>query len=166
MSLRRVAVIAVGLIAALIVAELVTSGGGSKADQAPELPGEVLVGPRVTLDSLRGDVAIVNFWASWCDPCKREAPEFAVYGRDLPDGIRLVGVNWDDARGSARAFIKRYHWRFPNLRDGSDEAGARFGLTGLPATFVIDRKGRIAETLRGPQTVAEISAAARKVASE
>jgi cytochrome c biogenesis protein CcmG/thiol:disulfide interchange protein DsbE len=165
-SLRRVAVIAVGLVAALIVAELVTSGGDSKRDRAPELPSEVLVGHRVTLDSLRGDVAIVNFWASWCDPCRREAPELARYGRELPDGVRLVGVNWDDARGSARAFIKRYGWRFPNLRDGSDEVGARFGLTGLPATFVIDRKGNIAETLHGPQTVAAISAAARKIASE
>ena len=166
MSLRRVAVIAIGLVAALIVAELVTSGGGSKSDRAPELPSEVLVGPRVTLGSLHGDVAIVNFWASWCDPCKREAPEFARFGRGLPDGVRLVGINWDDGKKSARAFIERYGWRFPNLRDGSDEVGARFGLTGLPATFVIDRNGRVAETLRGPQTVAAISAAARRVAAE
>jgi thiol-disulfide isomerase/thioredoxin len=166
MSLWRVAVIAIGLIAALIVAELVTSGGSSKADRAPELPSEVLVGPRITLDSLRGDVAIVNFWASWCDPCRREAPEFARFGRALPAGVRLVGINWDDGKKAALAFIERYDWRFPNLRDGSDKVGARFGLTGLPATFVIDRKGHIAETLRGPQTVAAIRAAAQRVAAD
>jgi thiol-disulfide isomerase/thioredoxin len=166
MTLRRVGVIAVGLVAVLIAVELATSGQGSKAARAPELPSEVLVGPRVGLDSLRGDVAIVNFWASWCDPCKREAPEFARFARSLPAGVRLVGVNWDDAKGSAQAFIKRYAWRFPNLRDGSDEVGARFGLTGLPATFVIDREGRIAATLRGPQTVSAIRDAAQRVAAE
>lgn len=166
MSLRRVAVIAVGLVAVLIAVELATSGQGSKAARAPELPSEVLVGPRVGLASLRGDVAIVNFWASWCDPCKREAPEFARFGRRLPAGVRLVGVNWDDAKSAARAFIKRYHWRFPNLRDGSGDVGAGFGLSGLPATFVIDRQGRIVSTLRGPQKVAAIRAAAERVAAE
>jgi thiol-disulfide isomerase/thioredoxin len=166
MSLRRVAVIAVGLVAALVAVELATSGQGSNAARAPELPSEVLVGPRVGLDSLRGDVAIVNFWASWCEPCKREAPEFARFARGLPAGVRLVGVNWDDSKSAARAFLERYDWRFPNLRDGSDEVGARYRLTGLPATFVIDREGRIAATLRGPQTVAAIGDAAQRVAAE
>ena len=164
--MRRVAVVAVCLVAILIVAEIATSGKGSKTSRAPELPSEVLVGPRVDLDSLHGNVAIVNFWASWCDPCKREAPAFERFSRNLPSGVRLVGVNWDDGVGAAKAFIRRYGWRYPNLRDGSDAVGARFGLTGLPATFVLDRDGRIAKTLRGPQTVAKINEAARSVAAE
>jgi peroxiredoxin len=63
-----------------------------------------------------------------------------------------VGVDWSDEAASARGFIGKYHWSFPNLRDGEGSVGYAYGLTGLPSTFVIGAGGRIEQTLRGPQT--------------
>src|SRR5436305_1437808 len=100
-----VAVVAVALVAALVVIELLTNGGGSEpaGRAAPALPREVLTRPRVTLASLRGHPVLVNFWASWCGPCKREAKHLAALSHRLPSGARLIGVDWNDALPGARA---------------------------------------------------------------
>ncbi|MEA2391649.1 MAG: cytochrome c biosis protein CcmG, thiol:disulfide interchange protein DsbE [Solirubrobacteraceae bacterium] len=70
-----------------------------------------------------------------------------------------MGVDWGDAASGARAFIRRYRWTFPVLRDSTNDVGNRFGLTGLPTTYVLDARGRVAQTLRGPQTVASLTRA-------
>jgi cytochrome c biogenesis protein CcmG/thiol:disulfide interchange protein DsbE len=113
----------------------------------------VLTGSRVDLASLRGRPAIVNFWASWCGPCRREAPELAQLSRQLGQRATLVGVDWSDGAGSAKDFVRQYGWRFPVLRDPDGSVGNRFGINGLPTSFVLDAQGRIVATLRGPQTV-------------
>src|SRR5919202_4291686 len=125
---RRLPVlIALGAVVALVVLELATSGGGGGREQArrpaPALPTAVLHGPRVTLAALRGRPAIVNFWASWCGPCRREAGELARLARALHDRASLVGVNWNDKAQNARAFIRRNRWTFPNLRDADGAVG-------------------------------------------
>jgi len=160
-----VAVVAVALVAALVVIELLTNGGGSEpaGRAAPALPREVLTRPRVTLASLRGHPVLVNFWASWCGPCKREAQHLAALSHRLPSGARLIGVDWNDALPGARAFIRHYRWTFPNLRDASGTVGNNFGLSGLPNTFVLDSHGRIKKVLIGPQTVASFEQALRTV---
>ncbi|HYY23510.1 MAG TPA: TlpA disulfide reductase family protein [Thermoleophilaceae bacterium] len=151
-------------VSALVVAELVTGTSGSDRPRtAPALPSAVLVPPRATLDSLRGRPAVVNFWASWCGPCRKEAPELTKLQRSLGGKARLVGVDWNDGLSGARAFIARHGWRFPILRDASGALGDRWGITGLPTTFVLDRSGGIARTLRGPQTVASVERAVRSV---
>jgi cytochrome c biogenesis protein CcmG, thiol:disulfide interchange protein DsbE len=129
-----------------------TSGGGRSA---PALPSEVLRGHPVTLSSLHGSPAVVNFWASWCTPCRQEAPELERFARSNP-GVAVVGVDWNDAAGSARAFIRHYGLTYRVLRDGSGSVGTSYGLSGLPTTFVLDSHGRIAATLRGPQTAADL----------
>jgi cytochrome c biogenesis protein CcmG, thiol:disulfide interchange protein DsbE len=154
----RLALVAVAVAAALVIAEVATSGGGG-ARRAPALPAEVLVPPHVTLASLSGRPALVNFWASWCHPCRREAPELQRLAALPPLGARLVGVDFTDDRAAARAFIREQGWRYPNLRDPDGTVGRRYGVEGLPTTFVIDRRGRIAETLRGPQTAATLERA-------
>ena len=75
---------------------------------------------------------------------------------------RLVGVDWSDDLGNAREFIREHEWSFPVLRD-SGEVGDAYGIGGLPVTFVLDRRGRIVETLPGPQTRADLEAALRSV---
>jgi len=156
----RLALVAVGIAAAVVVAEVATSGGGG-ARRASALPSEVLVPPRVTLASLRGRPALVNFWASWCHPCRREAPELQRFAARPPNGARLVGVDFTDDRGAARAFIREHSWDYPNLRDPDGTVGCRYGVEGLPITFVLDRRGQIVDTLRGPQTTASLERAAR-----
>jgi cytochrome c biogenesis protein CcmG/thiol:disulfide interchange protein DsbE len=162
---RRYLIVAALVIGALAVLELATSGGGGKdrgRRAAPSLPAEVLTPPRATIASLRGKPALVNFWASWCGPCDREAPELRRFSRRLNGRATLVGVDWNDALGGARKFINKNGWAFPNLRDGNGVTGNRYGLSGLPNTFVLDANGRIVKVLRGPQTVAGLEAALRE----
>jgi cytochrome c biogenesis protein CcmG/thiol:disulfide interchange protein DsbE len=158
---RRYLLVAALVIGALAAVEVATSGGGGSGHgrRAPALPAEVLTPPRATLASLRGKPALVNFWASWCGPCSKEAPELARLQRALGGKGTLVGVDWNDARSGARAFVRKHRWTFPNLRDPDGAVGNRYGLNGLPNTFVLDRDGRIVKVLRGPQTVAEFQRA-------
>jgi cytochrome c biogenesis protein CcmG, thiol:disulfide interchange protein DsbE len=148
--------LAVAAVAAIVVVEILTSGSGDTAGEpAPELPTSVLQPPKVTLADLRGGPALINFWASWCDPCRQEAPELERLSRSLPSGSHLVGVDYTDQEDSARGFIRSYNWTFPILSDPDGIYGARYGFSGLPATVAIDAKGRIVQTLRGPQTVSD-----------
>jgi cytochrome c biogenesis protein CcmG/thiol:disulfide interchange protein DsbE len=160
---RRYLLVAALVIGALAAIEVATSGGGGAGHgrRAPALPAEVLTPPRATIASLRGRPALVNFWASWCGPCSKEAPELARLQRALGGDGTLVGVDWNDARSGARAFVRKHGWTFPNLRDADGAVGNRYSLTGLPNTFVLDREGRIVKVLRGPQTVAEFQRALR-----
>jgi cytochrome c biogenesis protein CcmG, thiol:disulfide interchange protein DsbE len=155
-----IAAVAVG--AAIATIALFDRGGGAPAPGrlAPELPREVLVPPRATLASLRGRPAAVVFWASWCEPCRQEAPGFARLSHRLRGRASLVGVDWEDERGAALAFVRRYGWRFPVLR-ASGLSGGRYDLVGLPTTLILDRSGRIATVLRGPQSAAGLARALR-----
>jgi cytochrome c biogenesis protein CcmG/thiol:disulfide interchange protein DsbE len=151
-GLAVVACVAGGVVAA----EVLTAGGDTTARPAPELPREVLAGPRTDLASLRGKPALVNFWASWCEPCKEEAPELKRFDREVGDRAALVGVDWGDAAGNAREFIAKAGWRYPVLRDPSQRVGTAYGLNGLPTTFVLDADGNIRRTLQGPQTLSSL----------
>lgn len=133
---------------------------GREGRAAPTLPSEHLSGSSVTLASLHGHPALITFWASWCEPCEREAPALERFSLSLGAHAALVGVNWSDpSLSAARSFLKRYRWTFPNLRDPRGTVGLAYGVTGLPTTFVIDRAGRVRSTLRGPQTQQTLAAA-------
>ena len=146
--------------AALAVAGLVAAGAFKATSgahrSAPALPSEVLHGRPVTISSLRGTPALINFWASWCTPCREEAPQLERFARSHDGRVSVVGVDWNDAAGSARAFIRRYGLTYGLLRDGSGSAGSAYGISGLPTTFVLDSRGHIAATLRGPQTAEDL----------
>jgi thiol-disulfide isomerase/thioredoxin len=152
----RGTLLALALVAGLVAAELLGGSGNGSGREAPALPGAVLIPPRATVASLRGKPAAINFWASWCGPCRQEAPQLEHLGRSLHGEARLVGVDWDDGLAGAKAFARRYRWSFPVLRDTSGEVGERYGVVGLPTTFILDPGGRIVETLRGPQTVQSV----------
>jgi cytochrome c biogenesis protein CcmG/thiol:disulfide interchange protein DsbE len=164
---RRAVVPAVAavLVVGLIAFEVLSSGSSGKAKPAPPLPSAVLQAPRATLATLRGKPALINFWASWCDPCRQEAPELERFDRSLHGAGRLVGVDYTDRAGSARSFIHKYGWTFPVLSDPNGTYGARYAFSGLPTTVVLDSRGRIVETLRGPQTVADLQGALESAAS-
>jgi cytochrome c biogenesis protein CcmG/thiol:disulfide interchange protein DsbE len=147
------------VVVAFVVAEVLSGSSGKQGRRlAPALPTQVLVGPRVSLASLRGRPVIVHFWASWCGPCLKEAPELAQLSSELHGRATLVGVDWSDSVASARTFVRKHHWTFPVLVDHDGSVGNRYDLAGLPSTFVLDRQGRIVKRLIGPQTAAGLLA--------
>jgi thiol-disulfide isomerase/thioredoxin len=154
----RWAAVAALLVGVLVVVEL-ASGSGSDNDgrQAPPLPTKALRPPAVDLAELHGKPALVDFFASWCGPCAEEAPTLRKLSASLGDKATVVAVDWDDAGGPARAFVRKHGWTFPVLADPSGSVGESYGVTiGLPTSFVLDPEGRIVATFRGPQSVATL----------
>jgi len=106
-----------------------------------------------TLSSLRGKPVVLNFWASWCDPCKSEA---AVLQRDWASyhsrGVVFLGVDYHDLDSDARRFVRAHALTFPMLADGSGNVTSRYGISQVPETYVLNRQGRVVAHLRGPLT--------------
>ena len=144
---------------ALAAVVLIAGTRSTSRRAAPPLPRQALTPPAVTLASLRGKPALINFWASWCHPCQEEAPRLQRFAARLGGRGRLVGVDYSDALRDARVFIRRYRWTFPVLRDDSGTTGAAYDIPGLPTTVVLDPQGRIVKTLVGPQTQRTLEAA-------
>ena len=114
------------------------------------------MGPPTRLADLRGRPTLVSFWASWCGPCRREAGALARFAARVRGRANVVGVDYTDSLISAWTFVKRYHWTFPNFRDGDGATGDRYGLAGLPTTFVLDARSRIVAVLTGEQTESKL----------
>lgn len=125
------------------------------AGKRPVAPATTLAklggGAPVALSSYRGKVVVLNFWASWCGPCRREAPILQRWQHKLSaQNATVVGIDVLDVTGDARKFIAQYGLKYPQLRDGDGSHLKRFGVVGYPETIVLDRRGRIAATARGP----------------
>lgn len=117
------------------------------AGDKPLAPGFTLArlsGPgKVSLASFRGHPVVVNFWASWCAPCKAEAPLLEqAYRKWSARGVRFVGIDGGDFSSDARAFLARRGITYLNLQDHSERVVGAWGLTGFPETFFLDAQGR------------------------
>jgi cytochrome c biogenesis protein CcmG, thiol:disulfide interchange protein DsbE len=107
-------------------------------------------GPAVPLSSYRGKVVVLNFWASWCPPCKGEAPVLHRWQPRLTaKGGTIVGVDVLDVSSDAEKFVREHQLDFPHLRDQDGSRLKSFEIVGYPETIVLDRQGRIAATSRG-----------------
>jgi cytochrome c biogenesis protein CcmG/thiol:disulfide interchange protein DsbE len=95
------------------------------------------------LSSLRGKVVVLNFWASWCQPCKLEAPDLAASAKKWSGRVVVLGVDVNDPSGDARGFMRKYGITYPIVHDNKNVTSPKYGLTGLPETFFLDRRGRI-----------------------
>jgi len=103
-----------------------------------------------TLSSLRGRVVVLNFWASWCEPCQTEAPLLERAQSTLArHGGTVLGVTYLDTSPDSESFVRHYHLTYPNLRDNSGAFAHSYGTDQLPESFVIDRDGHIAAISRG-----------------
>jgi cytochrome c biogenesis protein CcmG, thiol:disulfide interchange protein DsbE len=105
-----------------------------------------------SLADYRGRWLLVNFWASWCDPCRDEAPALEEFHRgQAARGFTVLGINLDDATEDANAFTREFGLTYPQLRDGDGrERRDAYGMTGFPESFLVDPEGRIALIRRGP----------------
>lgn len=137
---------------------------------APTIRGESLDGTELDLTSMRGKVLVLNFWASWCNPCRAESPTLVKVAQDnTARGVAFVGINIKDDRGAARRFDEVHGVPYPSL---FDQPGVI--LTRLhklipqqpPSTLLIDKAGRIAGIFRGGVTESELSAPVQALASE
>jgi cytochrome c biogenesis protein CcmG, thiol:disulfide interchange protein DsbE len=105
---------------------------------------------RSSLASLRGKVVVLNFWASWCEPCQLEAPLLERAQRNLErHNATVLGVTYLDASPDSEGFVRRYHLSYTNLRDNTGTFAHSYGTDQLPESFVINRQGRIVAISRG-----------------
>jgi cytochrome c biogenesis protein CcmG/thiol:disulfide interchange protein DsbE len=156
-----VAVLAVAALVGLLVygvaarSEDTTLDDAVRQGQRPTAPDRALPvlggdGQR-SLADYRGQVVVLNFWASWCDPCKAEAPELERVHKQLQrskDGT-VLGVTFRDATRDSQAFMKEFGLTYPSIRDVDGKLAQEYGTRALPETFVLDREGRVVAMSRG-----------------
>ncbi len=121
-----------------------------------------LNGNPVSLKSLRGKVVFLNFWATWCPPCRSEMPSMEILYRSYKDkGLEFLTVDVGEDREDVAAFIKEFKLSFPVVLDSSGRVSARYGVRGIPATFIIDRDGDIVAYATGSRdwSISEMFAA-------
>ena len=114
-----------------------------------------------TLSSFRGKVVVLNFWASWCGPCKDEAPALEELSQKYAGRLAVVGVDSEDATGDARAFAERYHLTYPLVHASGTGVYHRWGLTAFPETFILDRNGHVVHHFPGPVSAADVESEIR-----
>lgn len=128
---------------------------------APAVSGTTVTGQHLSLAAYRGDVVVLNFWGSWCAPCRAEAPGLGTLARQLePQGVRFLGIDIRDQPDSAQAFMQTFRIGYPSLSDPDDEIALEFRSTvppsAIPTTVVIDRSGRIAARIVGQSSYQEL----------
>lgn len=120
---------------------------------APAYGASTLRGDSITLGDLRGKVILLNFWATWCTPCRHETPFLdSLHARGSSDGLEVVGVSVDagQARGEVEAFVREYDVGYTILLDPQMRGMDRYGVVGLPASFLVDRDGILRWMRFGP----------------
>lgn len=112
---------------------------------APPLAGPSLAEPdeRIRLADLRGTPVVLNFWASWCDPCREEAPAFARVARETAGRVRFLGVNVLDGREAALDYVERFGIPYPSIPDASGSVADDYEVQGVPETVFIDADGAL-----------------------
>jgi cytochrome c biogenesis protein CcmG/thiol:disulfide interchange protein DsbE len=119
--------------------------------RAPEFTFE-LEGKPARIADLRGKVVVLNFWATWCPPCVEEMPSLQrLHDKLAPLGGMVLGLSVDDDEAAYRRFLLEHKITFPNHRDPSREISAQYGTAMYPETYILDRNGRIARKIIGPQ---------------
>ncbi len=134
------------LITGLIIKEPLTGASGAARVNQPaaDFTLPLLGGGEVTFSSLRGKPVVINFWASWCPPCRDEAPILEKVWQSYQDkGVTFIGVDIQDTEEAALAYLKEFEITYPNGRDIDGRITIDYGVSGIPITFFINREGLI-----------------------
>jgi cytochrome c biogenesis protein CcmG/thiol:disulfide interchange protein DsbE len=159
--MRWVVIGAAALLVGLLAYGVASQGADTTIDSALQR-GRLVKAPATTLPRLgepgkasvsdyRGKVVLVNFWASWCGPCTKELPTLeAAQKRMERGGGTVLGINIRDNTEDAMRFVRRFDLTFPSLRDGSGDETDKWGVTGYPESYLLDRDGRVVAHSIGP----------------
>ncbi|MFP5318204.1 MAG: TlpA family protein disulfide reductase [Acidimicrobiia bacterium] len=148
---RPLAAVAVAVLLAVAVGAATAARTARRTDEvavegaAPsfDLPRVGAKGERVRLADLRGRPLVVNFWASWCVPCRKEMPALEAVAERLDGRVQFVGINHQDGAEAAAAFEREVGVRYPSGYDPDGRVAPAFGVVGLPTTVLVDARGRI-----------------------
>jgi cytochrome c biogenesis protein CcmG, thiol:disulfide interchange protein DsbE len=111
---------------------------------APDFTLPLIDGGQLQLSSYRGKVVLLDFWATWCVPCREETPHFvALQQRYGGQGLQIIGVSMDDSPDPVHSFYQQFHMNYPVVMGTADVGAAYGGVLGLPIAFLIDREGQI-----------------------
>ncbi len=173
-----IAVAAAGLLAAGVV-HLTGSGFGglpavgqvipaAQRPLAPDISGTTLTGGHLDIVGWRGHTVVINFWGSWCVPCRKEAPVLARVARETRFlGVRFAGVDIREEPSAGLAFERGYRIPYPSITDPGDLIAGRFGTkapVATPSTYILDSHGRIAWAWFGATTYSQLELAVTEVA--
>jgi peroxiredoxin len=188
---RRTVLLAAAVLAGVLAVVLVSGWGGSgnsgvtdvdgsasavvysagHRPAAPEFTATTLTGSKLSFSAYRGKVVVLNFWGSWCVPCREEASTLSqVAAQYQPSGVSFLGVDVRDTVASAEAFAHNFHITYPSVSDPSSVITLDFTavvpIAGTPTTLVIDRTGRVAGAVFGTVTYPELTAILAKVTAK
>lgn len=130
--------------------DLAVLDGGALPPELRPAVRRALADGRLALEELKGTPLLLNFWASWCIPCREEAPRLqGGWERFGPRGVLFLGLDMQDLTGDARDFIEEFGFSFPTLRDPSNEVALSYGATGIPETYFVSARGRVVSHVIG-----------------
>ncbi len=156
LALLGVLLVVIAVTAAVATRALSSPGSGSSGSgaAAPPIQGTTLQGKPFDLAQTIGKPTVINFFASWCPPCNQEAPDLVAFATAHPD-VRVIGVATNDAKADTQRFVTEYQLPYTVVMDPSGTIAGAWGVTGIPATFFLDRNGAQRASMVGAATRAQ-----------